>query len=42
MITVDADGKVEAVFGNDAIFGGHFIVIDMDESGAFTRAEIEG
>lgn len=42
MITVDADGRVEAVFGNDAIFGGHFIVIDMDESGAFTRAEIEG
>ncbi len=42
MITVDADGRVKAVFENDAIFGGHFIVINIDENGEFTRAEIEG
>ncbi len=42
VLTVGADGRVEAVFENDAIFGGHFIVIDINENGEFTRAGIEG
>lgn len=41
-ITIDVDGSMWVMFGDDDMFAGHSIVIDIDENGNFQSADIVG
>ncbi len=41
-INIGTDGTVEIMFNDDNMFNGHTIVVDIDENGEFTGADIVG
>ena len=41
-IAVEADGYVEFMYDDGGMFAGHVIVVGVDATGAFDRADIEG